>query len=114
MRKNDIFTFTAPNGVEVQAIVVDETHVYHLPNEDARLHTYLCYGQNRLFYYAWLEGFIRHTPEEKCWEASEYSYVNKLVDYCILPNYDELLARYNNDKADSYEEAVNIVIKQQF
>ena len=72
MKKNDVFTFTAPNGAEVQAVVV------HVAKS-----TYLCYAQNRLF---------------EMWESPEFglAYNGIIVDYAILPDYDEMLARYND------------------
>ena len=72
MKKNDIFTFTAPNGVEVTAVVVHATRS-----------TYLCYAQNRLF---------------EMWESQEFglAYNGVVVDYAILPDYDEMLERYND------------------
>ena len=93
MKKNDVFTFTAPNGVEVTAVVVCEVHVTKLSSTDLRLHTFLCYGQNRLFRYSWLEGFDRIIAR-KC--VDEKQYLDKVVDYAILPDYDEMLVRYND------------------
>ena len=72
MKRGDIFTFTAPNGVEVTAVVV---HVVKS--------TYLCYAQNRLF---------------EMWESPEFgiAYNGIIVEYCILPDYDAMLERYND------------------
>ena len=81
MKKNEIFTFTAPNGVEVTGVVI---HVVK-PN------IYLCYAQNRLF---------------EMWESPEFglAYNGIIVDYCILPNYDAMLENYyhQQDKANDY------------
>ena len=89
MKKNDVFTFTAPNGVEVQAVVIGILKQTNGSFTD----TLICYGQNRLFTY------IQH--EHAGWDTKwnpiiEYRYGKVLVDYAILPDYDELLARYND------------------
>lgn len=86
MRKNDIFTFTAPNGAEVIAVVLDK----QLKRDDCILtiHQHLCYAQNRLFYY-----IEKYFPDV---DKTEYEIGNTIVDYVIIPDYDELLARYND------------------
>ena len=43
MKKNEIFTFTAPNGVEVTAVVV------HTIFQGSGKQLDICYAQNRLF-----------------------------------------------------------------
>ena len=48
MKKNDIFTFTTPNGVEVTAVVLHQTN-YTKCSEHYSYNEYLCYSQNRLF-----------------------------------------------------------------
>ena len=73
MKKNDIFTFTAPNGVEVTAVVVS------ILRDDRDDKWYLCYAQNRLFDYRVLSGI-------------EHPLINTWVDYAVIPEYDELLA----------------------
>ena len=80
MKKNDVFTFTAPNGVEVAAVVV-----YVVKS------TYLCYAQNRLF---------------EMWESSEFglAYNGIIVDYCILPDYDAMLEAYSDHQVTLAEE----------
>ena len=86
MKKNDIFTFTAPNGVEVTAIVIAII-------SSSRYQTIaLCYAQNRLF------TFYEHIAYDvESGEAeSDYSYGEILVEYAVLPDYDEFLARYND------------------
>lgn len=87
MKKNDVFTFTTPNGVEVTAVVLESIF------QGSCKSTLICYAQNRIFTYI----------EEEClkfegtaeWKK-EYSYGKVIVDYCILPDYDEMLARYND------------------
>ena len=73
MKRNDIFTFTAPNGVEVTAVVVSTLR------DDRDDKWYLCYAQNRLFDYRVLSGI-------------EHPLINTWVDYAVIPEYDKLLA----------------------
>jgi hypothetical protein len=90
MKKNDIFTFTAPNGEEVTGVVLnnswDDVHAANV---------YLCYAQNRLFAATtsnqWIDRDGRKIRVESPIEIREI-----LVDYAILPDYDELLARYDD------------------
>lgn len=90
MKTNDIFTFTTPNGVEVTAVCLDVTHC-HQCGEDTWYYEYLCYAQNRLF--------IKAT--HKVYEDDEYreydtGHERVVVDYAILPDYDNMLERYND------------------
>ena len=89
MKKNDIFTFTAPNGVEVTAVVVAK--VAHEVDYKWATKRFVCYAQNRLFTYEESHCIWEHMNEEP---KSKYGEV--LVNYAILPDYDELLARYND------------------
>ena len=89
MKKNDIFTFTAPNGVEVTAVVVAE--VAHDVDYKWATDRFVCYAQNRLFTYEeshCIWDFMMEEPKSKYGEV--------IADYAILPDYDELLARYND------------------
>lgn len=92
MKKNDIFTFTTPNGVEITAIVICILH----KDETSTLQQYLCYAQNRLF---------------TCYTGTNYENGkqfkmcgNVVVDYAILPDYDKALEAYQHqlDIADDY------------
>lgn len=84
MKKNDVFTFTAPNGVEVTGIVIA------ILRDDRDDKWYLCYAQNRLFDYREVEGLL--------------PIVNVYVDYAILPDYDSMLEDYfhQQDLANDY------------
>ena len=96
MKKNDIFTFTAPNGVEVTAVVVTELSSSYNEDYDSIYKEFLCYSQNRLFSYA--ETYQREnafTPEERT-QITESVYGEVLVDYAILPDYDSLLDNYKS------------------
>ena len=94
MKKNDIFTFIALNGVEVTAIVVA------IISSSKYQTIALCYAQNRLF------TFYEHIAyDTESGEAeSDYSYGEILVDYAILPDYDRMLEDYQHqlDIADNY------------
>jgi len=91
MKKNDIFTFTAPNGVEVTAVVVGTIGV----QDDyfgRQFLNHVCYAQNRLFtYYEWID-------------VEQKMYGEMLVDYCFLPEYDNLLERYSDHLVTLAEE----------
>ena len=94
MKKNEIFTFTAPNGVEVTAVVVNIVS-RHLNFTGRNCITGLCYSQNRLF--TWKQEFFGG----KC-ETSHYGEV--IADYCILPDYDAMLeAEQQKFEDDCYE-----------
>jgi hypothetical protein len=84
MKKNDIFTFTAPNGVEVTGVCL-----YPIFKGTA-VTTYVCYAQNRLF--TMLE---ESTMTDKGIEKA-MKYHEVIVDYAVLPDYDALLDRYND------------------
>jgi hypothetical protein len=117
MNKNEIFTFTAPNGAEVRAVVIDCLGTCNFEEVIDSKHweeKYLCYAQNRLFYHTeWTQidkvidgDFVPANDEENDWYyAIMYhshdvkttgSTQEVLVDHCILPDYDEMLARYND------------------
>jgi len=125
MKKNEIFTFTAPNGVEVTAVVIDCLGTCDFEEvEDSKSwgEKYLCYAQNRLFYYTeWTQidkviddDFVPSCDEENDWYyAIRYhshevkttgSSQKILIDYCILPDYDDMLENYyhQHDMANDY------------
>jgi len=86
MKKNDVFTFTAPSGVEVTGVVtaiISSTKYQTVA---------LCYAQNRLFTFYEHIAYDIESGEAK----SDYSYREILVEYAVLPDYDEFLARYND------------------
>ena len=86
MKKNDIFTFTAPNGVEVTAVALYAVTLFNgitfIGNK------WICYAQNRLF------TMMDYKEGTKKYEEPEYGEV--IVDYAILPDYDDMLERYND------------------
>ena len=87
MKKNDVFTFTAPNGVEVTGIVLERIF------QGCCKSTLICYAQNKLFTY--IEELVMKFEGTAEWKK-EYSYGKVIVDYAILPDYDEMLERYND------------------
>lgn len=84
MKKNDVFTFTDPNGVERTGVVIA------ILRDDRDDKWYLCYAQNRLFDYRKIEGLL--------------PIINNIVDYAILPDYDSMLEEYfhQQDLANDY------------
>lgn len=82
MKKNDVFTFTAPNGVEVTAVVIIEWPV----------DTPIIYAQNRIAFFNCAENHIGGV----------------LVDYAILPDYDRMLENYQHqlDMANDYADKI--------
>jgi len=74
MVKNEVFEFTAPNGLPAVGVVVDVIKL----DKDAKW--YLCYSQNRLFHYREY--------------GSEKPVIAISVDYVIMPQYDELLKNW--------------------
>ena len=89
MKKNEIFTFTAPNGVEVTAVVLHITHNEKL-TDFTRYKEYLCYAQNRLFIasaYTFYDG-----EDYKDLDVTQECIVSH---YAVLPDYDVMLERYS-------------------
>ena len=93
MKRGDIFTFIAPNGVEVTGVCL-----YPIFKGTA-VTTYVCYAQNRLF--TMLE---ESTMTDKGVEKT-MKYHEVIVDYAILPDYDEMLERYNDIEVAQAETA---------
>lgn len=83
MKKNDVFTFTAPNGVEVTAVVINRV-AYEIGFKYV-VERWLCYAQNRVFTYdeshLLCHNELPHT----------FKYGEVLVDYAVLPDYDKML-----------------------
>lgn len=94
MQKNEVFTFTAPNGVEVTGVVLCVDSNFH--QEGAYWVNYLCYAQNRLFYMG-QKAVGKPIIESACVVGYTPEFVGKLemeeivVDYAVLPEYDALL-----------------------
>lgn len=87
MKKLDIFKLTLPNSVDTAiGIVIDVISKEVV--EHTTFEKYLCYSQNRLFYY-------HHTITAcncvECTYDEHWAIGETIVDYTILPDYDELL-----------------------
>lgn len=108
MKKNDVFTFTTPNGVEVTAVVINELSTDYRELTDTIVKVWLCYAQNRLFtYFEEIRRKNACTPEEeesviKTW------YGTVIVDYCILPDFDAMLEAYSDHQVTLAEEQSGI------
>lgn len=125
MKKNEIFTFTAPNGVEVTAVVIDCLGTCNFEEVEDSKHwdeKYLCYAQNRLFYHTkWTQidkviddDFVPSCDEENYWYYAIRNHSHEvkttsssqeiLVNYCILPDYDAVLEAYSDHMITLAEE----------
>lgn len=115
MKKHDIFEFTAPNGVAVTAVVlkvITMSECERTESSETWTTIYLCYAQNRIFLHnVWRR--TEHVINADCPDEDniDYYYALKyyshdvettgyyqeiIADYAILPDYDELLERYND------------------
>jgi hypothetical protein len=92
MKKNDVFTFTAPNGVEVTGVVVGEISCRNEGSIDVV--ELLCYAQNRLFVVT--EEYLTYIDEDNHEQRVLLGSTQRevLVNYAILPDYDSALAEY--------------------
>ena len=79
MKKNDIFTFTAPNGVEVKGVCLYPVF------QGAVITTYICYAQNRLFTMREEFTMTDHGTE------ITMKYRDTIAEYAVIPKYDKLL-----------------------
>ena len=93
MNKGDIIKVEVSNGVEVKAVILD------IIEEDLcgniRPITYILYSQNRLFKAKNMLIIEEYIDEEtnkpvKNSRYTELKYVEIIVDYCIIPEYDNL------------------------
>jgi len=98
MNKNEIFTFTAPNGVEVTGVVLA------IISSTKYQTVALCYAQNRLFTFYEYIAYDMETGDSE----SDYSYGKILVDYVVLPDYDAMLEAYSDHLVTLAEEENNM------
>lgn len=92
MEKGTVFTFE-DNNTEIEAVVVDVQSMGDCQN------MYICYAQNRLFTY-WVQGYQDMETGE--WN-SEYIEGKTIVDYCIIPEYDDILATYHKYRHEVHD-----------
>jgi hypothetical protein len=93
MEKGMIFEFIAPNSANVSAVCLECINTSD--SEFGITNTFLCYGQNRLFTY--MIDYISCPVEveegvldyQLCETNPRFGSV--VCDYCIIPEYDELL-----------------------
>ena len=105
MKKKEIFTFTAPNGVEVTAIVIDLVAVEVTPG--LTIDRWLCYAQNRLFTY-------EESKDRWDNDTITHKYDRVLVDYAILPDYDDMLEAEQQKFDDDCYEALSSIGDTEF
>ena len=103
MKKNDVFTFTTPNGAEVTGVIVEllDSSVEEGSCDYYEYRTWLCYAQNRIFIYNEAYGSkYPGEPEETLWTR----FNRTLVEYCILPEQNKILEDYyhQQDLANDY------------
>lgn len=95
MKKNEVFKFTAPNGVKVAAIVLKSIF------QGSAKSTLICYAQNRIFTY--IEETYRRNEKTDMW-LKDYSYGEVIVEYAVLPEYDTILelasANFDEEEAN--------------
>ena len=93
MDKGDIIKVEVSNGVEVKAVILD------IIEEDlgGNIWTlnYILYAQNRLFKARNMIIMEEYIDEEtnkpiKNFRYTELKYIGILVDYCTIPEYDNL------------------------
>ena len=93
MDKGDIIKVEVSNGVEVKAVILD------IIEEDLGGNispiTYILYAQNRLFKAMNMLIMEEYIDEEtnkpiKNFRYTELKYIGILVDYCTIPEYDNL------------------------
>ena len=102
MKKNDVFTFNSPAGVEVTAVVL---HVNLVQEDDHGnlMFEHICYAQNRLFtyYVKYGEMPVENYNESLNRVTIEYQTVvltaafgEVIVDHAVLPDYDAALENH--------------------
>ena len=98
MEKHEVLTFKAPNGVEVTGIVIMKCGDAHEKGYGHYETPYLCYAQNRLFTIKEVMEAIRDDLDIKRGtagaESLNYEYGEIIVEYCVLPEYDDVLNKY--------------------
>ena len=98
MEKFDIFTF-CPNGVdEVYGVVIDHVTDAPVPTMEGDVETiyesYLCYAQNRLFYFSRFRHVRLMADGVKRVIEDDFTASEPIVEYVVMPKYDERLANW--------------------
>lgn len=92
MKKNDIFTFTAPNNFKEEVGIV----VSILDKDKSKI-IFLCYGQNKLFTYYELQDDFNEIGQLERY----FFYGKTLADNAILPDCDAIINQYYQDIIDT-------------
>lgn len=97
MKKNEIFTFTAPNGTEVTAVCLKNMGTID------NMTQYLCYGQNTLFT---MNEFCSEWVEEsgEACKDTHIEYGEVIIEPVTIPYYDIVLEKHHY-----HEEVVNFI-----
>ena len=85
LKPKEIFSFVTYNNTTINAVcisLIDDNYVADLNLMD---YTFLCYSQNRLFYI-----HQRHDLTVREFVIKDLN--QPLVNYCIIPEYDRMLA----------------------
>jgi hypothetical protein len=81
---NEVFTFVTHNNVKLDAVCIKRMYHKYIDELDIVDNIFLCYSQNRLFQLHEI-----YNTESKEYRIRDLN--QTLVDYCIIPEYDELL-----------------------
>lgn len=94
MERGEIFEFINDNGTTIKAVCLSQSTRTGDTIEDGDYNSYVCYAQNKLFYIIqtfhveWMsDSPVPNVTEE--WEEG-----NTLVNYCLIPEFDEILKNY--------------------
>lgn len=109
---NNIFAFTTPNGVVVTAVMLKN---YNRKLKESYFGSWECvaYAQNKLFTCKMTFKrmyFAGQVPQEETNPVvlDRVLNIEVFVDHAILPEYDELLARYNDIEVAQAESNLEI------
>ena len=104
MEKNDVFEFTAPNGIEACGVTIAKVSWRPSPEWDYEssygITTWLCYSQRRLF--TIIEDFYCLSDGER----RDYHFGETLVDYCVIPELDTLLYGDSEECSEDGEDTI--------
>lgn len=92
MNKGDIIKIRTSNGVEVRAAVLD---IIEEDLGNVWSNTYILYAQNRIFKAKNMLIIEEYVDEEtgkliKNLRYTELEYAGIIIDYCVIPEYDNL------------------------
>ena len=85
LKPHEVFTFVTYNNVKLDAVCIHSVNHIYIDKLHLVDYTYLCYSQNRLFY-------IHQQQDLAVKEFVIKDFNQIVVDYCIIPEYDRMLA----------------------